>query len=160
MTCIENFDDGTKISKDIVISLFNLPINDAASSLGICATKLKKICRFYNIKRWPYRKFKTIDELITNYIYLRESGNMTEEEISELNISIEKLEKDKEMLKNNCNTKLATIVPKIVRNKIKKIIMHKKNEKIKNKKYVQKFTCTKLDILSDICYDLALELEL
>lgn len=35
---------------------FDKPIEEAAKAIGICSTLLKKICRRYNIKRWPYRQ--------------------------------------------------------------------------------------------------------
>jgi hypothetical protein len=43
---------------------FHLPIVDAARELKVCQTFLKKICRMNNIKRWPYRKLKSTNQLI------------------------------------------------------------------------------------------------
>lgn len=38
---------------------FHLPLDQAAPALDICETKLKKLCREYGIKRWPYRTIKS-----------------------------------------------------------------------------------------------------
>ena len=45
-------------------SVFHLPINDAAASLGMGVTVLKKLCRDREIKRWPFRKLSSVDKLI------------------------------------------------------------------------------------------------
>eukprot|EP00899_Mesostigma_viride_P020820 jgi/Mesvir1/2873/Mv26583-RA.1 len=44
---------------------FHLPINEVASRLGLCVTVLKQRCRENGIDRWPYRKVKKLDKLIT-----------------------------------------------------------------------------------------------
>jgi len=41
---------------------FNKPIEEAARTIGICSTLLKKICRRYNIRRWPYRQVRSCIE--------------------------------------------------------------------------------------------------
>lgn len=43
---------------------FDRPIEDAARAIGICSTLLKKICRRYHIKRWPYRQVKSLDRTL------------------------------------------------------------------------------------------------
>jgi len=45
---------------------FHLPINQVAKELGVCATILKKICRRNGIPRWPHRKIKSLDKMISN----------------------------------------------------------------------------------------------
>ena len=35
---------------------FHLPILQVAKNLNICTTLLKRICRYNNIKKWPYRQ--------------------------------------------------------------------------------------------------------
>jgi hypothetical protein len=42
--------------KDIE-QLFNMTIDNACKHLGISKTSLKKICRHFNILKWPYRNF-------------------------------------------------------------------------------------------------------
>jgi hypothetical protein len=36
--------------------LFNMTIEDACKNLGISKTSLKKICRHFNILKWPYKR--------------------------------------------------------------------------------------------------------
>eukprot|EP00898_Chlorokybus_atmophyticus_P001375 jgi/Chlat1/2238/Chrsp17S02558 len=44
---------------------FHLPINEVARKLGLCVTVLKQRCRDNGIERWPYRKVRKLDKLIT-----------------------------------------------------------------------------------------------
>lgn len=44
---------------------FHLPINDVARKLGLCVTVLKQRCRENGIMRWPYRKVRKLDNLIS-----------------------------------------------------------------------------------------------
>ncbi|KAK4398211.1 protein NLP9 [Sesamum angolense] len=49
-----------------VSKLFSLPLSDAADSLGVCPSVLKKVCYENGLLRWPYRKFlsgKSIEEI-------------------------------------------------------------------------------------------------
>lgn len=39
---------------------------EASKVLGIGLTVLKRICRKFGVKRWPYRKLKSLDRLINN----------------------------------------------------------------------------------------------
>jgi hypothetical protein len=43
------------LTRQLVESLFRLPLKDAASSLRMCPTALKKVCRKLGVFRWPYR---------------------------------------------------------------------------------------------------------
>ena len=38
--------------------VFELPLSQAANQLGIAVTSLKKICRIFGIRRWPYARSK------------------------------------------------------------------------------------------------------
>ena len=44
--------------------MFHLPIQTAASHLGMGLTALKKLCRIFRVERWPYRKLQSLDHLI------------------------------------------------------------------------------------------------
>jgi len=46
----------------VLRSHFNLPLNDAARRLGVCATAIKKVCRKMGIKQWPHRKLKAVEK--------------------------------------------------------------------------------------------------
>jgi len=53
------------ISFEDLSSNFHLPINDVAKKLGMCVTVLKQRCRENGISRWPYRKVRKLDKLIS-----------------------------------------------------------------------------------------------
>ncbi|XP_073110441.1 uncharacterized protein [Elaeis guineensis] len=50
-----------KLSFEEISKYFSLPIAEAASSLGVCTSALKRICRENGIIRWPYRK--TVEDI-------------------------------------------------------------------------------------------------
>jgi len=43
---------------------FYLPLHTAAQKFGICTTAFKKLCRRYNIAKWPHRQLRGIDKKI------------------------------------------------------------------------------------------------
>jgi hypothetical protein len=51
------------VSFDMIREYFIYPIKDASKKLGISMTLIKKICRKNGIKRWPYRKLKSENDL-------------------------------------------------------------------------------------------------
>lgn len=56
---------------DLVRGYFHLPMSLATQKLQIGSTALKKICRKYGIKRWPYRRIRACQKLIEQ---LEETG--------------------------------------------------------------------------------------
>eukprot|EP00850_Spirogloea_muscicola_P025932 SM004872S16483 [mRNA] locus=s4872:96:631:+ [translate_table: standard] len=44
---------------------FHLPIEEAARELGVCSSALKRRCRRLGIKRWPFRKVRSMTLSLT-----------------------------------------------------------------------------------------------
>jgi len=86
------------ITFDELSKYFHLPINQVAKELGVCATILKKICRRNGIPRWPHRKIKSLDKMISN-LEVNLAKNPAERE--EIKHEVELLKtKKQEIMKN------------------------------------------------------------
>jgi RWP-RK domain len=53
-----------EITREHLASFFHMPSELACRELGIGLTVLKRQCRKYGILRWPFRKMKSLDNLI------------------------------------------------------------------------------------------------
>lgn len=61
----------SEITREELAACFHLPSEAACRQLNIGLTVLKRQCRRYGIKRWPFRKMKSLDRLISNVSSVR-----------------------------------------------------------------------------------------
>ncbi|KAF9601940.1 hypothetical protein IFM89_024274 [Coptis chinensis] len=54
------------ISFDDISKYFGRPVREACANLKVGQTVLKRKCRDFGIPKWPYRKIKSLDNLIHN----------------------------------------------------------------------------------------------
>lgn len=94
--------------REVLCKYFHLRSEDAAKGLGICTTLLKKICRRYGIRRWPYRKISAIENAVTRSKCI-ESPDVSEKINTETLII---------QLKSNPNARLESLLPKNLRMRI------------------------------------------
>ncbi|CAL5030554.1 unnamed protein product [Urochloa decumbens] len=60
------------ITLDEIAQYFHLPIREASKTLKIGVSILKRKCRNYGIPRWPHRKIKSLDSLISDLEFVLE----------------------------------------------------------------------------------------
>lgn len=53
------------IDFEVLQNHFHLPMAVVAKKFDVCLTFFKKICRQHGIKRWPYRKLRSLEKKIT-----------------------------------------------------------------------------------------------
>ena len=49
------------VTRELVTALADLPLTQAAAAAGICATSFKRACRKLGVRRWVYRRHRSID---------------------------------------------------------------------------------------------------
>ena len=86
-----------EITRERLASYFHLPSELACRELGIGLTVLKRQCRKYGILRWPFRKMKSLDNLIQR-ITDNERNNNTLSVSGGALKSVEELEEQKRKL--------------------------------------------------------------
>jgi hypothetical protein len=72
---------------------FNLPIQRAAIKLGVSESYLKRLCRVFNVFRWPYRTIKMLQDKSDQLVIIKSQDTTNEEDVHEQLASIqEKIE--------------------------------------------------------------------
>ena len=78
---------------------FHLPLAEAASSLGICATILKRVCRSFGVHRWPHRILKRINGTLATMEDSLSGGGEGDPQIKkQLQAEYERLKKERDLM--------------------------------------------------------------
>eukprot|EP00958_Prasinococcus_capsulatus_P020654 scaffold2727_cov385-Prasinococcus_capsulatus_cf.AAC.14 len=76
--------NANSVSHELIKQYFIYPITEAAAKLKVCPTVLKKRCRKYGIKRWPYRKLISLNNKISKFEEIMRSPTLSANVVSEI----------------------------------------------------------------------------
>ena len=89
------------INIDAIRDCFDLPEDQAAKKLKVSKTHLKRICREFNIRRWPYRRLKSYQSRISKAEKTISDAAATDQEKQTAQQEVFELEKRRTFLKQN-----------------------------------------------------------
>jgi hypothetical protein len=69
------------ITYEILRECFHMPIAKVSKHLGVCTTLLKKICRKLNLKKWPHRQIRKIDNCVVSLKCAMQNANARDQEL-------------------------------------------------------------------------------
>lgn len=72
---------------------FHLPMAEVAKRFGVCTTFFKKVCRTHGIKRWPFRKLKSLQKKITHLKSFPGNDALDHSKVNHLQQRLEELRK-------------------------------------------------------------------
>lgn len=73
---------------------FHRPMAEVAKHFGVCTTFFKKVCRVHGIKRWPYRKLKSLQKKISHLQSSHHTNDMfSDQKMSGLQQRLDELRK-------------------------------------------------------------------
>eukprot|EP00741_Cyanophora_paradoxa_P005857 tig00000113_g5675.t1 len=56
------------ITYEVLAQHFTVPIKEASAKLGFSTTTLKKLCRKFGVKKWPFRQLAVLDDFVVSCI--------------------------------------------------------------------------------------------
>ncbi|PWA77480.1 hypothetical protein CTI12_AA225140 [Artemisia annua] len=113
----------TELSTTMIAHYFHLPIAEASKQLNVGLTVLKQFCRDNAFKRWPYRKLRSLDLLITTLH--EENGGAPVDDHT--NVTITRLKEERRRVQENPNYKLSPTTKKLRRRNFKARYKRSKN---------------------------------
>ncbi|KAG2379051.1 hypothetical protein C9374_007689 [Naegleria lovaniensis] len=102
----------TTITFEELSTYFDWKLEHACEAIGISSTSMKKLCRHFNIPRWPYRKLRSLyikkDKILENMKNTINSKKL-EQQLAQVNAEIEKVKTPSQpsaayQLNNSSNT--------------------------------------------------------
>ncbi|EFC48509.1 predicted protein [Naegleria gruberi] len=95
-----------------IASCFEMPIRDASQLLGVSLTQLKRLCREFQIPRWPFRRLNSIQRRIEvlQIMQQRSESKNDQKSVAQTQQEIDKLQREVVELKTNPSPNVSSIL--------------------------------------------------